>query len=75
MKHKNVRVGQKVKVEESTQHNYHRISGVGNVIYVEPLGCDDVLNVRVQFSEDDKDGCNFHWFNHKDIRLVKDSEE
>jgi len=72
MKHKNVKVGQTVKVKKTfntTSYSFEPKSQgrVGTVDDVEPLGYDGNLTVRVEFPDGDSD-----WGHHKDIKLVED---
>lgn len=74
MKHKNVKVGQTVKVKKT----FHTTAlgetfedetkgRVGTVKRVEPLDFEGNLSVLVKFSDGLAD-----WGNHTDIKLIKD---
>ena len=68
MKLKNVKVGQTVKVKETTKHMHrYNVGKLGVVSCVEDTTYTGDLSVRVQFSN----GVT-NWGNHTDIKLIED---
>lgn len=68
MKLKNVKVGQTVKVKETTKRMYHRnIGKLGVVSCAEDTTYTGDLTVCVHFHDGEVD-----WGNHKDIKLIED---
>lgn len=67
MKHKNVKVGQFVKVKSTSDTFMHRYVGsYGTIVRVEDDDYIGYLTVRVRFP----DG-SYDWGSHKDIKPIK----
>lgn len=67
MKHKNVKVGQFIKVKSTATTFLHRYVGFyGTVVQVESLDYSGNLTVKVRYP----DGV-FDWGNHEDIKPIK----
>lgn len=67
MKHKNVKVGQFIKVKSTATTFQHRhVGSYGTVVQVESLDYSGHLTVKVRFPDGDTD-----WGNHGNIKPIK----